>query len=82
MSEDDTYQIIEREAFADFFEHIRTVLIPNKKIVPVSSLKTKLESCMISGGINAIRDSTRKHIRRRLESELANSIQYNYMMLF
>ncbi len=30
---------------------------------------------MISGGDRVIRDSTRKHIRRRLESELANSIQ-------
>ena len=30
---------------------------------------------MLSGGIISIRDSTRKHIRRRLESELANSVQ-------
>ncbi len=42
--------------------------------MPVSSLTTKLESSMISGGVGVIRDSTRKHIRRRLESELANSI--------
>ena len=67
--------MIEREAFADLLKHIRTVVIPNKKIVPVSSFTAKLESSMISGGINAIRDSTRKHISRRLESELANSIQ-------
>ena len=32
VSEDDTYQIVERQAFADLFEHIRTVVIPNKKI--------------------------------------------------
>ena len=75
VSEDDTYQMIEREAFADIFKHIRTVVIPNKKIVSVSSLTAKLESSMISGGIKYIRDSTRKHIRRRLESELENSIQ-------
>lgn len=67
--------MVEREAFADLFEHIRTVVIPSKKIVPVSSLTTKLESSMLSGGIISIRDSTRKHIRRRLESELANSVQ-------
>ena len=75
MSEDDAYQMVEREAFADLFEHIRTVVIPSKKIVPVSSLTTKLESSMLSGGIISIRDSTRKHIRRRLESELENSVQ-------
>ena len=72
MSEDDAYQMVER---ADLLEHIRTVVIPSKKIVPVSSLTTKLESSMLSGRINSIRDSTRKHIHRRLESELANSVQ-------
>ena len=43
--------------------------------MPVSSFTAKLESSMISGGINAIRDSTQKHISRRLGLELANSIQ-------
>lgn len=68
------YQVIEREAYSNLFEYIRTDIIPNKKITPITSLTAKLESFMSAGGVKLMTDSTRKHIRRRLESELGDSV--------
>jgi len=43
-------------------------------IAQVTSLVTKLEAFMLYHGIRVLEDSTRKHIPRKLESELHNSI--------
>ncbi len=59
------------EAYGSLFEYIRTDIIPNKKIVQVTSLTAKLKSFVPSGEIS---ESTRKNIRRRLESEFENSV--------
>ena len=72
---DEWYQIVEKEAYANLFDYIRTDIIPSKKIVPVTSLTMKLESFMLSGGIELLRDSTRKHIHRTLKYELGDSVQ-------
>lgn len=71
---DELYQSVEREAYEDLFKYIRTDIISNKKIVPITSLTTKLESFMWSGGVEHLHDSTRKHICRKLESELGKSV--------
>ena len=68
------YQEIEREAYTNLLEYIRTDIIPSKKIVPMTYLTSKLESFILSGGVERMTDSTRKHIRMRLESELESSI--------
>ena len=72
---DEWYQIVEKEAYANLFDYIRTDIIPSKKIVPVTSLTIKLESFMLSGGIELLRDLTRKHIHRTLNYELGDSVQ-------
>ena len=73
--DEDDYQNAEKQAFANLFEYIRTNVIPNKNIVSVTSLTSKLESFMLSGRVkHTVCDSTRKHIRRRLVSELENSV--------
>ncbi len=59
------------EAYGSLFEYIRTDIIPNEKIVQVTSLTAKLKSFVPSGEIS---ESTRKNIRRRLESEFENSV--------
>ena len=42
----------------------------------VTSLTSKLASFMLSGEVKfALRDSTQKHVRRRLQSELLDSIR-------
>ena len=52
-----TYQIVEKQA--NLFEFTQTDVIPNKRIVSVTSLTSKLESFMLSGEVKfALRDST------------------------
>ena len=73
--EKDAYGMAERESYANLFEYIRSEIIPNKEIVSVAFLCSKLESFMLSCGINNLHDSTRKHIHRKLLCELANSVK-------
>ena len=68
------YQAIGKEAYRNLLEYIRTDVIPSKKVIPMTSLTSKLESFTLSGGVERMTESTRKHIRRRLESELESSI--------
>jgi hypothetical protein len=63
-----------KEAYANLFDYIITDIFPGKKIVLVTSLTMKLESFMLSGGVELLRDSTRKHIHRTLKSELGDSV--------
>ena len=72
---DELYQRIERDAYADLFKYIRTDIIPNKKIIEVSSLTEQLEfSILSSTKVKLLKDSTRKHIHRKLELELGESV--------
>ena len=64
-------EMVDREAYANLVEYIRTDIIPNKKIVPITCLTAKLESFMPSGALN---ESARKNSRRRLESQLGGSV--------
>lgn len=59
------------EAYGSLFEYIRNDIIPNKKVVRVTSLTAKLNSFLPSGEIS---ESIRKSIRRRLKTELEDSV--------
>lgn len=69
------YHKVEGEAYKELFEYIRADIIPNKRIIPVTSLTTKLESLMVSGGVNLLKDSTKKNMHRRLKSELGGTVE-------
>lgn len=68
------YKRIESEAHADLFMFIRNEMLPNKQIVPVATLTTRMENFMKSRGFN-INESTKKHIKRKLLSEVGSIIQ-------
>ena len=68
------YTNIEREAYINLFQYVRADIIPNKTIVQVISLVSKLEQFMMSSGVTRLRDYRRKNIRRNLESELGNVV--------
>jgi len=70
----DDFQEAEREAFNDLYQHIRTDIFKCKKIVTVASMTSRLTKTMTTGGIN-VRDSTKKHVRRKLESEFGETIR-------
>ena len=44
--------------------------------MPLTSLTRKLEAAFKSSGINHLRDSTKKHIRRKIESEFGSTLQF------
>ncbi|XP_053122764.1 uncharacterized protein LOC128332482 [Hemicordylus capensis] len=71
---EELYRKAEREAFLELFQYIRTVIIPNKDVVVMTTLTSKLETFLQSRGVPALKDSTKKHMRRKLESELKDSI--------
>ena len=68
-----SYEVAEVEAYVQLFHYIRNEVIPNKEVVPVVQLTEKLEAFMSSKG-EALKTASKKNIRRRLESELGNSI--------
>lgn len=72
--EDESYHLIEKEAFEDLFQYIRTEIIPNKEVVSMISLTARLESFMHSNS-KCLKESTRKHLRRKLENELGDSVE-------
>ena len=63
IAKEQLYQAIEREAYSNLLEYIRTDIISNKKTTPITSLTAKLESFMIAGGVKLMTDSTRKHMQ-------------------
>ena len=54
------YEKVEGEALANLFDYIRRDIIPSKKVLPLASLTSKLESFMSAENEN-LRDSTKKH---------------------
>ena len=54
------------------YSHI--ILFPNPEVLPMTDLMSRLVTCMNSLGISQIKDSTKKCIHRRLESEFAETL--------
>ena len=67
------YEVAEVGAYAQLFHYIRNEVIPNKMVVPVAQLTEKLETFMSCKG-EVLKTATKKNIRRRLESELGDSV--------
>ena len=72
--EDDAYFTAEKVAYIELFKYIRTEMIPNLEVVPMTFLLSHLEATMRSLGIDSLLPSTKKHLRRRLETEFGESL--------
>jgi len=73
--ENDIYLEKQDESYAELFHYIRTDIVPNKQIVRVTTLTEKLRTMMSARGIHSLTESTKKHLRRKLEQELGDCIQ-------
>jgi hypothetical protein len=69
------YSKVECDSYDDLFKFIRTSIIPNQEIVPLASLTDKLKSIMISKGIDEVKDSTKKNIKRNVLKHLGNCLK-------
>ena len=74
-ADDTAYYEAERTAYTSLFEFIRTDLLQNPRVVKMTDLTIKLISFMTLAGITSIHNSTRKHIRRCLETEFKDVLQ-------
>ena len=68
-----SYEVDEGEAYVQLFHYIRNEVIPDKMVLPIAQLTEKLAAFMSSKG-EALKTATKKNIRRRLESELGDSV--------
>lgn len=68
------YEVAEKKAYEELFSYIRNELFPNPEVIPMTNLASRLQSSMKSLGVSQIKDSTKKHLRRRMETELGGSI--------
>ena len=67
------YEVAEVGAYAQLFHYIRNEVISNKMVVPVAQLTEKLEAFISCKG-EVLKTATKKNFRRRLESELGDSV--------
>lgn len=68
------YEEAEKQSYEELFLYIRNELLPNPVVLPMTDLTARLERSMHSHGISQIRPSTKKHVRRKLETEMGGSL--------
>ena len=65
----------EYDAFNDLFRYIRTDVLDAEAVITMVDLEKKLESFIQSRGIERLSESTKKHIRRKIEAEFGSTIE-------
>jgi len=74
--DDDAYLAAEREAYLLLFKHVRKTLFVQPEVVRMMELTEKLLNFLHELGINDVKPSTKKHIRRKLECEFKKSLHF------
>ena len=69
---DQTYANAEEDAYQILFANIRDDLCYNPHVLNMIGLKTKL-MCILNG-VEKMQESSKKHIRHKLESEFGESL--------
>ena len=72
-SEDGYYAVTENKAMQQLFDYIRMDIVKNPRLIPLNDLTKKLGSFLHDEGME-IKDSSKKHIRRRLEKEFGKTL--------
>ena len=57
----------------------RTSRLNFPEVLPITVLTTKLVACMKSLGISEVKESSKKHLRRSLESEIADALLTSFL---
>ena len=68
--EDNSYEEIESKAFEELFDCMRNDLLVHPQVMKMASLMDKLISKMKDCGMEVIKDSTKKHITRKIKMSL------------
>ena len=70
----DPYIAAEHEAYTMLFSYVRRDLLRSPRVIRMTNLTYNLTQNLQSLGFDDIKDHTKKHIRRRLESEFGYSL--------
>ena len=77
---DDEYAQVESSAYGMLFDYIRTDILDNPRLVKLSDLSAKLMELMNEKGVSAIKDSTKTHVRRKLETEFGGLLHFEDLL--
>ncbi|XP_056156559.1 uncharacterized protein LOC130130771 [Lampris incognitus] len=69
------YEAAVNKAYDELFLFIRMELFGNPQVMTMTDLSSRLVASMNSQGIAQVKESTKTHIRRNLESEFAGALQ-------
>ena len=79
-SQEDEYTNLEPEAYQMLFDYIRSDVLANEKIVRLTELAELLASYLTSLGVEEIKLSTKKHIRRNLQAEFGDVLLFENLL--
>lgn len=60
---------MENDAYSEVSEYVRYELFPNPEVIPMTKVIERLIQAMNSWGITNVKESTKKHIKRKLEHD-------------
>ena len=72
---DDEYGQVESSAYEMLFDYIRTDILDNLGLVKLSDLESMNEK-----GVSALKDSTKTHVRRKLETEFGGLLHFEDLL--
>ena len=77
---EDGYANFESEAYQMLFDYIRSDVLANEKIVRLTEMTELLASYLTSLGVEEIKLSTKKHIRRNLLAEFGDVLLFENLL--
>ena len=77
---EDGYVNFESEAYQMLFDYIRSDVLANEKIVRLTEITELLVSYLTSLGVEEIKLSTKKHIRRNLQAEFGDVLLFENLL--
>jgi len=70
------YQDAERQAYEELLVYIRNELLANQEIKPMTQLTSRYECALKSFGVTELEQSTKKHLRRKLQNEFGAALRF------
>ena len=72
--EEDIYGETVSQAYSELFHYISEELFSNPEVMMMTDITSRLVDSMKTFGVEKVQDSTKKNIRKRIETEFGNSL--------
>lgn len=74
QEDEDIYEAAVSQSYSELFHYIREELFGTPKVLMMTDITSKLAASMKNFGVDKVQDSTKKHIRQRIETEFGGSL--------